>query len=41
MKQLHPEASVVAGEIEELRQQLRHHRDAARGHGDGAGDARG
>ena len=40
MKQLHLEASAMADEIEELRQQLWPCQDAARGHDDGAGDAR-
>ena len=41
MKWLHLEASVVADEIVDLWQQLWHHRDMARGCGDGAGNARG
>ena len=41
MKWLHLQASVVAGKTEELQQQQQHYRDASRGRGDGAGDARG
>ena len=40
MKWIHTEASAAADEIVDLQQQLWHRRDAARGHGDGVGDAR-